>query len=181
MERIDREYAIIYVDKTGESLTSRGQATKELVGDYYKQQGFLQWNFYLIIVEESIEDACYKYTRKYVMPEASIDKFIEINFPVLQEKRGKVEMIEAEGYREAKKLAFKKKSDYDLSFPSHDVMLIPSINREFNLDITLRYLDDVRNVLILNPNLHIIFYSHIRNENSLAKKKFKLFLIKEES
>ena len=50
MERIDREYAIIYVDKTGESLVNNDSkhdeySTNEIISDYYKQSGFLQWNF----------------------------------------------------------------------------------------------------------------------------------------
>ncbi len=191
MERIDREYAIIYVDKTGETLTSRGQGTPELVGDYYKQRGFLQWNFYLIIAEESIEDvegisaaerikairACDEYSRKYVMPESEIEEFIKNQFPVLRKKRGKIEMIQAEAFHVAKKMAFDKKATFGDRID--DITLIPSYNREYCIDLCLTCLDDVRRDLINHPELQVIFYSHIQHEISLAEKKFKLFLIEE--
>lgn len=189
MERIEREYAIIYVDRTGESLTSRGQATRELISDYYNQRGFLQWNFYLIIAEETIEDvegicaaerieaikACDEYSRKYVMPEDRIEDFIEANFPVLKKKRGKIEIIQAEGFREAKAIA----GERVLGDSSTNIELMPSLHRDYSLTITLTCLDGMRIELIRNSKKHYIFYSHIQHEISLAEKKFKLFLIKE--
>ena len=91
MKRIDRKYAIIYVDTNGDTLLSEDNTSHEMITDYYNNSGFLQWNFYLIITKECIKDiegitAAERiktiekndiYTRKYVVPKAEIKDFLK--------------------------------------------------------------------------------------------------------
>ena len=181
MKRINRKYAIIYVDTNGDTLLSEDNASDEMLSDYYKNGGFLQWNFYLIIAKECIKDIegitaieriktiekNDNYTRKYVVPKAKIKDFLKKQFPIMRKARGKINLITANTFVDAKTLAMTKKSK--------DIFLISSYNRYVNLDLTLHALDALRNDLINNPKMVGIFYTHIQNEYSLAEKKFKLF------
>ena len=181
MKRIDRKYAIIYVDTNGDTLLSEDNTSHEMITDYYNNGGFLQWNFYLIIAKECIKNVegitaaehikiiekNDNYTRKYVVPKAEIKDFLKKQFPIMQKARGKMNLILADTFWEAKKLAMVKKSK--------NILLYSSYNRYVNLDLTLHALDALRNDLINNPKMVGIFYTHIQNEYSLAEKKFKLF------
>lgn len=82
MERINRKYAIIYVDHEGETLNLKDNYTlNEMITDYYNNSGFLQWNYYLIIPKELVEspeeiesiENNDIYTRKFVIPQDEID------------------------------------------------------------------------------------------------------------
>ena len=185
MKRIKRKYAIIYIDNDGETLESDDYTTQDITTYYYQARGFLQWNFYLIIPKENIketEEATVEeqikaieqnntYTRKYVVEKDKIDKFVREHFPIIKKNHGKMIMIQADTFKEAEAAAIKAtENNPDIT------MTTPSFNRDINLDQTLKKLDGVRTFLIKNPNLTIVFYTHIQNEYSLAEKKFKLFI-----
>ena len=178
MKRIERKYAIIYVDLTGKTLESDDYFTKEMISDYYKNPGFLQWNFYLIIARESVKDIDDikiiedndTYARKYVVEKDKIDDFIDFNFPKIQSNYGNIKLILADTFEKAVKNAFTFLAN------NPNVASIPSYNRDVNFNHSLKKMDNLRRLLIKNPNMKVIFYTHIDNEYSLAKKKFELFL-----
>lgn len=181
MERVDREYAIIYIDREGETLKvtdeSRREdfATNEMVTDYYNHSGFLQWNFYLIIPKELVKEEEILnieensiYSRKYVIPTAEIESFIDDRFPKLTEKRGQITLVKGTNWEDATFLASKY---LNTEFTS----IIPSWYRNESLMFALTEMDILRSKLIKNPDSVVIFYTHLSNEYSLAEKKFKLF------
>lgn len=191
MERIEREYAIIYVDKTGESLVANDSkhdeySTNAIISDYYKQSGFLQWNFYLIIAREaimlhesekiddkikSIENNEF-YCRKYVIESEKIDAFIAERFPVLQENRGVIILVKGDSYRNAKNLGYK---EYIKPENQLNANVIGSWYRNYNSMYTLTEMDKLRAELINNHGKRVIFFTHNSHEFSLTEKKFKLF------
>lgn len=185
MERIEREYAIIYIDRNGEtlnisdSLYKGDYVTAEMVSDYYKRLGFLQWNFYLIIPKELIKQEEIKtiedndiYTRKYVIESDKIEQFINDRFPILNEERGTIKLIKADSWKDAGLLAEEEKKK-----GKNYVDLIQSFYRDENLMYSLTEMDKLRAGLIKNPKLNIVFYTHISDEFFIAENKFKLFQI----
>jgi len=181
MERIDRKYAIIYVDRIGESLTKPDYVTEEMINDYYNHAGFLQWNYYLIIAKEfvnpddikTIEENDY-YCRKYVQEDNGIDLFIDGWFPILKPNRGSITLVKGNTYIEAEDLACrayaKTKSD----------SLHMSWYRNNSLLYSLTKMDKLRVSLNEHPNARTVFGTHFSNEYSLAEKKFKLFMKSED-
>jgi hypothetical protein len=181
MEKIDRGYAVIYIDRTGESLVVENEnykmdyTTKDMVSDYYNESGFRQWNFYLIIPkslvrEEDIENIenCDKYTRKYVVDDEDIDIFIEEKFPIMDnENKGSILLIKGKSWVDTLEKAYDKQDDYTL---------YKSWYREDSLMDSLEKMDELRASLIKRPNLKAMFCTHISNEMGIAEKKFKLFL-----
>lgn len=191
MERIDREYAIIYVDKTGESLVNNDSkhdeySTNEIISDYYKQSGFLQWNFYLIIAREAITvyenekiddkiksiESNEFYCRKYVIESEKINDFIAKNFPVLQKEHGVIILIKGDSYQNAKNLGYK---EYIKPENKLNAKVINSWYRNYNSMYALTEMDKLRAELINKHDKRIIFVTHNSHEFSLAEKKFKLF------
>jgi hypothetical protein len=178
MKRIDRTYAIVYVDNKGESLNSdvNDFATKEMISDYYQNRGFLQWNFYLIIPKEFVNKSDIKiieendiYTRKFVIEKDMIDSFIKERFPELNEKKGTIALIKGKNYKDGRKKAKKFDHNNPITF------MFEGWYRNESLNYSLTEMDKLRARLIKEPQLHGVFYTHIDNEYSLAKKKFKLF------
>ena len=188
MERLQRKYAIIYIDREGETLKKDEDkvksdfTTEDMVSDYYTQSGFLQWNFYLILPESLVSKKQKKeiesndsYTRKYVIPDTALESFVEDHFPILKGKvRKQVKLVKGDSYVDAitKALNVQRKNGVEL------VELHEGCHRDYSLDFSLKNMDALRARLIFNPELQIIFYTHISNEFSLAEKKFKLFTTK---
>lgn len=142
MERIDKKYAIIYVDREGECLKNDRFVTDAIINDYYEMSGPLQWNFYLIIAKESIqgisEDEILQedsYARKYIMPEAAIDLFITVSFPELQEEHGKIEIIKGVDWTHAQ---------YKATLAHGFTHLYPSWHRDHSLLYSLTQMDELR-------------------------------------
>lgn len=178
MERIDRTYAIVYVDNKGESLNSdvNDFTTKEMISDYYQNSGFLQWNFYLIIPKELVNKSDIKiinendtYTRKFVIKKDNIDSFIEERFPELTKNMGTMAIVKGDNYKDARKKAKKFEDNNQITF------MFNGWYRNESLTHSITEMDKLRARLIKEPNLHGVFYTHINNEYSLAEKKFKLF------
>lgn len=184
MERIDKKYAIVYVDRTGESLADPqpgdGYTTKEIIDDFWKNSGFLQWNMYLIIAEENVE-AGQKgeiedndlYVRKLVVPDKNIDAVIENLFPEMEGTMGKIILVKGKTRHDARTRAFnillKMNEAGDNSFNAtsgwyHDIDLMTSISN----------IDKMRAKLIKEKE-NVIFYTHLSDEFNIAEKKFKLF------
>ncbi len=181
MEKITREYAIIYIDRKGETLNQTEQpykgdyVTKELIHDYYNSPGFLQWNYYLIIPKElvkpeemSVIENNDVYTRKYVIESDKIDQFINDRFPVLKKEKGTIKLIKGNSWVESSKLSKEEQQ-------KNDVSLYPSWYRNECLMYSLTEMDILRAKLINNPEYKALFFSHISNEFNIAEKKFKLF------
>ena len=191
MERLQRKYAIIYVDREGETLKSTDNETEaknridnfctyDMVNDYYTQSGFLQWNFYLIIPASLVPDKKKKkeieindrYTRKFVVLDTAIESFIDEYFPILEGKdRHQVKLVKGINYIDAVSQAIN-------THRNEVVNLIQGWHRDESLMYSLTQMDKLRAQLINNPNKKVIFYTHISNEYSLAEKKFKLFITK---
>lgn len=187
MELIKRDYAIIFIDREGETLqeVEPGKPytdfnTEFIVGEYYKQEVFLQWNCYLIVSEEEVEKSRFstkeiedneKYTRKFVIKNTEIDKFIESLFPESksQDAMGKITLIKGNTWIDTRFLTdqfLEKNPSYTRS---------PSWYRNDSLMNTLTNMDRLRADLIRNPDKEIVFYTHLSNEFVLAEKKFKIF------
>lgn len=178
MERIKRSYAIIYIDRLGISLNEDSYTIQEEIrNDYYKNPGFLQWNYYLIIGSSKIsKDKKFIiennefYTKKYVIHPDKIDKFISDNFPIFDEKKhGKVRVIIGDSWKDAKKEAKKEQE-------KENGILIPSFFRNESSLKSLTEMDKIRINLIKNQEYNVIFYTHLTDEYFLASKKFKLFM-----
>lgn len=194
MERIDKKYAIIYIDRDGEVLeeTDDKFTTKEIATDFYNNSGFLQWNFYIIISKESLisyakkqfdENGCVLdidelineiqendiYTRKYVIESDKINEFINDIFPDLKEKTGEIKLIKGKSWSDAQELCIREESRNNI-FDTYR----PSWYRNLSLMDSLTEMDKLRARLIKNDNFKVLFYTHLSNEYSIAEKKFKL-------
>lgn len=180
MRKIDKGYAIIYIDDEGESLKheDRDYEFGELGNEYYKTPGDIQWNYYLIVptkyftTPEQLDDFLEndKYTRKYAIKEEEIDSFILGLFPDLHDKHGKIELIKGDDWRDARDKAQKFCKE------NPEYISIPSYYREHNMMFSLSEMDGLRAELIYNSNKRYVFYTHITNEIHIAEKKFKLFI-----
>lgn len=181
MERIDRKYAIIYVDWDGETLqTVDGKvqlSEYDIANIYYNTEGFLQWNIYLMIPEDlvntgeeinSIESST-TYARKYVTPREDINTTIELMFPIMTENHGSIKIIEGVSWDN---VSMKAANEVSVN-GGH---LQGSFYRNLGLLETLRQMDLLRANMVRNPKYKGVFYSHIENEISIAKHKFKLFI-----
>ena len=187
MKRIDKKYAIIYIDSKGETLEMEDEericddfATYDMISDYYNLEGFLQWNVYLIVPREKFEfesdikefEDNDKYVRKYAVSSDKIGRFVEKNFPDMGTDVGKIKLIHTKNHKESK-AALKSQQQKSSWF-----LWESSFNRDLNIFDTLSKLDEVRVKLIQNPHPLsplVIFCTHIDGEFSLAEKKFKLF------
>lgn len=181
MRRIDVGYAIIYIDDDGDTLKEDDTycfCTTNMLDDYYGAEGHLQWNFYLIIPADLIDDINKieeienndKYFRKYVVNRNMIDEYVAKNYPPMKEQMGKFMLIEGNSWIDAT-------SKLLLLPPEKGMVKIASKYRDQNMMDTLFYLDELRTILINDPDKIIVYYTHITNEISIAKKKFKLFLV----
>lgn len=190
MIRIDKKYAIIFIDYEGESLEDKYCYAPELITDtYYDDMYFntnMQWNMYLIVPPSLFKNKAEKelfmnndkYTRKYIIPKKQINSFINKIFPDIKEgqKVGEMYLVSGEDRYEhitaAQKLASKlyiKNNNKDL-YPR-----IESYHREYNMLKTLSKLDKLRaNMILLKQNY--IYHTHINAEISIVKKKMSNFL-----
>jgi len=176
MKRIDRKYAIIYVDDTGETLNTDDFVTDDMISDYYKDSGFLQWNYYVIIPEDLVPNDEIiklienndKYARKIIVKRDKIKSFLERAFPKLRQSMGEIGLVEGENWGEARDNCDLYLEDHPKAFP------VPSFSRNYSDFGTLTKLDNLRAKIIKKPDSNYVFYTHIKHEMSLAKKKFKL-------
>jgi hypothetical protein len=188
MRKIDKRYAIIYIDDEGESLKhDSDNYVNEQIGDEYYQLPFdknteeciLQWNCYLIVptkyfttpeqLDEFLDND--KYTRKHAIKEEEIDLFIEKMFPDLQEEHGVIELVKGINRSDSVYQAIRKHDELGIEYK-----LIDSYYRNDSMMDTLYKMDKLRAKLVLEPESKFIFYTHITNEMNLAEKKFKLFI-----
>jgi hypothetical protein len=194
MEKIERGYATIYIDREGETLDDSVSAywTKEMEIDYYKNPGAIQWNYYLIIPQEVLpkcsrafenpnsptEDELKKlkseitnndsYGRKYVLPSNIIDLFITDNFPKHGEDTGKILLLKGINRKDTKI----KLKELGKSVRYRDYVPIDSFHRNLSSMSTLYELDKLRKYLLRKPDMKVLFYTHIGLEHNLAKQKF---------
>lgn len=187
MRKIDKGYAIIYIDDEGESLKhDSDNYVNEQIGDEYYQLPFdknteeciLQWNCYLIVptkyfttpeqLDKFLENE--KYTRKYAIKEEEINSFIKEMFPDLQEEHGIIELVKGKNRSDSVYQAIQKHRE----LPNYE--LISSFMRDDSSMETLTKMDKLRSKLIKEPKSKFIFYTHMRKEYHLALKKFKLFI-----
>jgi hypothetical protein len=187
MRKIDKGYAIIYIDDEGESLKHDDFEFGGLGNDYYNlpyrnpelEESFLQWNCYLIVptkyfttpeqLDEFLDND--KYTRKHAIKEEEIDLFIEKMFPDLQEEHGVIELVKGINRSDSVYQAIRKHDELGIEYK-----LIDSYYRNDSMMDTLYKMDKLRAKLVLEPESKFIFYTHITNEMNLAEKKFKLFI-----
>jgi hypothetical protein len=189
MKRIDRPYAIIYLDTEGESLHEgvKDYSTKEIISDYYNMPGFLQWNFYLILpkklstgVEITKElqlkiENCDEYSRKFVIPNDSLEQYLEERFPIMEENQGKIYLVKGTDYKDAQKKADQKVKELSAE-GIDDLHVRQSFYRDKSLMDSITEMDLMRAMMIRYPSINYLFYSHITDEYFLAEKKFKLFM-----
>jgi hypothetical protein len=195
MKKIERPYAIIFIDTEGETLKEDVDnfTTSDIITDYYNSPGFLQWNFYLIVPEEivgerknEVESNC-TYTRKHVLKSSDIEQFIIERFPEMDETTGKIRLVKAERWDGIKEKvdAVTEEMCNEESNLEEEIEWIESWYRNESLMYALEQMDILRAELIKNPNKRVVFYSHISNEFNIAEKKFKIFepnyKVKEES
>ncbi len=188
MERIEREYAIIYIDHDGETLKKGidNFTPNEIINDYYNHPGFLQWNYYLIIPKELIkskekiqeieEDEIY--TLKIIVNREKISEFLNEIFPEIKKEQpiGEIIIVKGKNHSNSVKLTEEirdKKAQEGLYYE-----IIPSLYRNYSSFQTLKTMDKMRAQLIKYPSTKQIYYTHISNEYSWAEKKFKLFINK---
>lgn len=184
MRKIDKGYAIIYIDDEGESLKHDDFEFGELGNVYYKTPGNIQWNYYLIVpneyftTSEQLDDFLEndKYTRKYVMRREEINSFIEEMFPDLKEEHGVIELVKGKNRSDSLYKAIQKRLELELG---NKYISISSFMRDDSAMETLTNMDKLRAKLIKEPESKYIFYTHISNEMNLAEKKFKLFINQE--
>ena len=179
MRKIDKGYAVIYIDDESSMLEERKEidnfTSSDMVAEYYTVPGAIQWNYYLIIPKNDLTDEKIKeielndvYTRKYVIDKDKIDDFIEETFPdVIDINKNKIFLSTANSWEEAKD----KLVNEDLSYRAN---VYGSLHRDYNSMDTLKMLDNIRSELIKNKH-DIYFYTHIENEISWVGKKFKFF------
>lgn len=194
MEKIERGYATIYIDRDGETLDDSVSAfwTKEMEIDYYRNPGAIQWNYYLIIPQEVLFKCTWtfenpneptedelknlksyiinndSYGRKYVLPSNIIDLFLLDNFPERGEKTGNIVLLKGENRKDTKM----KLKELGTSVEYRDYLPIDSFYRNLSSMSTLYELDKLRKGLLRNPNMKVLFYTHISLEHNLAKQKF---------
>ena len=175
MEKITRDYAIIYIDYDGETLNDKNYVTKEMESDYYRTPGFLQWNYYLIVPNDLVDEKTIKiieddnrYTRKYVIERSKIGEFIDDRFPVMGKDVGSIKLVKGETAIDAQKKAAKITTLRDF--------VIGSWYRDESLMTSLENMDMLRANLIKEPiQRSFIFYTHLNREYNIAEKKFELF------
>lgn len=200
IERIDRGYALIYIDREGETLNTDSFFTPEMTTEYYKNNGPLQWNHYLIIPEELVTpkvsdfDNVQKwqhaknvaietitsndnFARKIVLPLAKIDYYILSHFPIQTTKFGRITLVKGKNWLDAQdKSRAMYKEESEKIFQTRQIKKIPrpipSWYRDFSMLDTLTQLDLLRADLIRDPNLNVIFFTHIRKEYNVARQKF---------
>jgi len=199
MERIDRKYAIIYVDRNGEALSEADLTTPDMINNYYDNPGPLQWNYYYILAQEALDatidapdkqdiEANDNYTRKYVMPEDHIYDFISRTFPLLADTHGQIHLIKGADWADAKDKAKAAITEPEHNHRSRESVMfgfrvtamngldiIPSYYRNKSLAHALSQMDDIRARLVTDPDYRALFYTHISTEHHLAEKKFHLF------
>ena len=192
MRKIDRGYAVIYVDDDNELISldpNKGHdyTTNDIQNAYYKIPGAIQWNYYTIIpkddsnshilTEEKIKEIekneCY--SRKYVIDRYEIDKFIKEYFPENLNIDSKVILVTGDSYINSRcKLSKSVKHSY--------CEFVSSFNRDYNSLTTLRMMDELRARLLTNTwqydekidkTLIVYFYTHIEDEINLFQKKFE--------
>lgn len=198
IEKIERGYATIYIDREGETLVdeSLGFWTNGMVTDYYSIPGAIQWNYYLILPDTALRKATWAfenpdsptdeelkklkskiinndtYGRKYVLLPENIDLFIHNFFPPFvpeqREEYGKIILLKGKNRKDVKMWLRKlgRTKQYK------DYLPIDSYLRNFGSMKTLYELDYLRKQLLRNPNMKIVFYTHITNEHNWSRQKF---------
>jgi hypothetical protein len=173
MERLDKKYAIVYIDRDGEWIECDNFSDNSIISDYYELPGPMQWNFYYIVPESKIGEhtkeeieAEQHYTRKFVIPDDQIDSFIKERFPDMGETHGTIEIIKGKNYVDAcnKARDAKKEKLYNC--------IIESPYRDKSMMDTLVEFDSLRADLIRNPGQEVLLYTHFSDEHFLARKKF---------
>jgi hypothetical protein len=202
MEKIERGYATIYIDREGETLVDDrlGIWTEQMINDYYSIPGSLQWNYYLIIPTDVLPKAKWAfenpdapteeelkklkkritnddtYGRKYVLLPGNVDLFIHNFFPPFvpeqREEFGKVVLLKGKSRKDVKM----KLRELGKLEPYKHYLPIDSFHRNFSSLKSLYELDYLRKQLLRNPEMKILFYTHISNEHSWAKHKFNFLL-----
>ena len=158
MEKIDRKYAIIYIDREGLSLAPHvdNYTPDHLSSEFFKNGGFIQWNFYLIIPKELVPtdkieeiESNQTFTRKYVIPSEKINDFIEDRFPELPEEINFVmKIIKGNSWEETQKLVKNEIAD----------TYYPSILRDYDTMDTLESLDIIRSSIIKMIQLNFMIF-----------------------
>lgn len=179
MERIDKKYAVIYIDWDGEALNTENNhfCTDEMVTDYYNQAGPIQWNIYCIFPKEIAEAKAddilndEHYMRKFVIPKDEIKAFVNEMFPDMNPEtgHGMIDIIKGENHIDC----IKKTIEAKKSYPYTDIYR--SWYRDISSLDTLSRMDELRAEMIRNSNIFGLFATHIGDEHFWARKKFAYF------
>lgn len=185
MERINKQYATIYIDRTGECLKDSDFISEKIIDDYYSTPGFLQWNFYLICTEKAfVSEPEYaeqreeflnneKYARKFIVSEQDLEQYLEKNFPdfkneIISEPR--VILVKGDNWRDCLRKVRGEKSR------NKNFIVKMGKQRDESMLTSISNMDYLRAQLIKHPNRKLIFGTHISGEFSIAQKKFKVFM-----
>lgn len=193
IERIDRKYAIIYIDRDSILTNSLkevdikdydGEICKffdnlkadnyesTMVTEFYNNPGALQWNYYYISNNESVIFDIFKainendaYCRKFLV--SDIDEFLERTFPTLPaELKCKVTLIKRVNWMDAKIAS----SQFIKESKELNLIKKGSLYRDISMMNTLYSFDLLRSQ-IMDTEKHIVFYTHIDEESSLFERK----------
>lgn len=186
MRLIDKGYAKIFVDEQNEipSLLKCGMELtdildeSEFVNEYYKSEGLLQWNMYVMVDNNQLNeeqreildnnDKYVKFLRVNLKSYSPWDYLIKTNFPDFKENHDCSFTL----YTNKKiynSYAHVKQAVDQLNLnPSYHT---DSIAREYTSMTTLGIIDALR-AEMLEDNEHITFSTHVNWEVSIIKKKF---------
>ena len=197
MIRIDKKYAIIYIDENFDIKDCQTFTTADMESDYYNNPGPLQWNYYLFIPEDKLGDVDKKtienneeYTRKYVLKDLdTIYRTIEIDFPDLDEniiQKCNFTLITGDTWIDVLNKVDSEDINSDVVnvysrsnerngkiIKNNNTKIFNSYLRDYNSILTLGFIDEIRAYYVLGGFENIYYFTHIEDEMFLVKQKFK--------
>lgn len=192
MKKIDKGYAIIYIDDENEFHNilkySNINSLKEdiesyfdtvLSSDFYSSpQNYLQWNFYVMVSSDGLSDEAIKIVRendKYarivfmnLSHYCTIENQIAGEFPDYNPSKIKqVNLVVRDSKYEANRFVFSEMNKSTEVGYIRDSFLL-----DYNEMTTIQMLDEDRILLLLGTCKTYTYYTHISWEASIFKKKF---------
>ena len=174
MRKIDKGYAVIYIDDENLLSNSEDYVNDEIISAYYDTPGSLQWNYYIIIPKvikdlsaEQIKDieSNDKYARKYIIDNDKIDEFLNERFPSFNMEDCTFTLVTGESYIEARV----KLDKINIEGPNNSIC--SSLHRQYNSMDTLEKMDIIRAEMIITRR-YTYYYTHMEREISWIRKKF---------
>ena len=197
MIRIDKKYAIIYIDENFDTKDCQSFTTADMISNYYNNPGPLQWNYYLFIPEDKLGDVDKKiienneeYTRKYVLKDLDfIYRTIEIDFPDLDENIIQkceftlitgdtwikvLDKVDSENINSDVVNVYSRSNERNVKIiKNNKTKIFNSYLRDYNTILTLGFIDEIRAYYVLGGIENIYYLTHIEDEMFLVKQKFK--------